>query len=105
MHDLSWYSAMLRNNDNANLLKDYLVPAGFATIGSEWWHFQDNETRKAVRPMSVREGVSVEGWKRDDRGWRYRHADGSYQCNSLNVIDGVTYTFDADGYAEEVRAE
>lgn len=79
MHDLSHHSAMSHNTQDADIIKDYLVPAGFGTIGSEWWHFQDNETRAALRPIALSDGLSIEGWKMDENGWRYRNADGSYR--------------------------
>ena len=79
MHDLSHHSAMSHNTQDADIIKDYLVPAGFGTIGSEWWHFQDNETRAALRPIALSEGFSIEGWKQTPEGWRYRNADGSFR--------------------------
>ena len=98
IHDLSWYSAMPRNNANAKMLDGYMKAAGFGTIGSEWWHFQDNEIRAAISPPNVRQGVSVEGWKYDGVGWRYRNADGSWIVGTTAGIGGVDYVFDAAGY-------
>lgn len=100
MHDLSWYSVMWRNTDNANLLDHYMKDAGFGSIGSEWWHFQDNDARTTLNPPTVWAGVSVEGWKADDAGWRYRNADGSFRKETTAVIEGTEYRFDANGYVE-----
>ena len=100
MHDLSYHSVKAANNANANLLKDYMVPAGFGMINSEWWHFQDNESKSQLGPSSVASGVSIEGWKKDDNGWRYRMADGKYYVNYTEDIDGQKYSFDKDGYTE-----
>lgn len=61
MHDLSWYSTIDRNNEQANLLNKYMTEAGFAILRSEWWHFQDNETRDALELEHFQEGVSQEG--------------------------------------------
>ncbi|MBQ3791330.1 MAG: hypothetical protein II800_10375 [Lachnospiraceae bacterium] len=100
MHNLSWYSAQSRNNYNADLLKGYLTAAGFGMISSEWWHFQDNEIYDAVNLTVMENGVSIEGWKRDDRGWRYRDKKGNYLTAQTKEINGVSYTFDDRGYTE-----
>ena len=39
-----------------------------------------------------------EGWKKDDQGWWYQNADGSYPTNAWKEIDGRHYYFGADGY-------
>ena len=98
MHDLSWYSAAAINNDNANLLADIMVGAGFTGISSEWWHFQDNDAyfRNPYRPL--RTGVSWECWVADSHGWRYRLPDGSFYANCTETIDEQSYTFDENGY-------
>lgn len=98
MHDLSWYSASKRNNDNANLLYKIMTEAGMRNIYSEWWHFQDNEVfeKRAYEPLTS--GVSWECWVADHNGWRYRRADGSFYANCTQFIDGQGYTFDENGY-------
>lgn len=102
MHDLSWYSAISRNNANANLLRQYMLGAGFGGLTSEWWHFQDNEAVAAVKPANRWAGVTPEGWHKDDAGWRYRLADGSYCRATERTIDGIAYRFDGDGYAVQI---
>ena len=97
MHDLSQYSVLQENNDMANILGSYMLDSGFTGLYSEWWHFQDNDAKDALNPVSVKNGVSVEGWKVDPRGVRYRLADGTYQEGTYQ-IDGKEYTFDEDGY-------
>ena len=99
MHDLSWYSAISRNNANANLLRGYMLNAGFGGLTSEWWHFQDNDAIAAAQPANRWAGVSPEGWRRDDTGWRYRLTNGTWCRSEDRVIDGVAYRFDGDGYA------
>lgn len=101
MHDLSWYSSIYRNNTNANLLRQYMTGAGFGGLVSEWWHFQDNEAVAAYRPANRWAGVTAEGWRRDDDGWRYRQADGTFCIAAERTIDGVTYRFDGNGYLIE----
>ena len=100
MHDLTFHSEIGKNNSNADLLASYMEGAGFHDLYSEWWHFQDNKVRDSLNPVSVRNGVSIEGWKVDDFGVRYRFADGSYAFGMTNVA-GVTYDFGEDGYLGE----
>lgn len=102
IHDLSAYSVIAQNNDNARLLAGYMEAAGFADLFSEWWHFQDDATRGAIGSGTyLRGGVSVEGWKRDDAGWRYQRKDGSFYKDTIQVIDGKEWFFDEDGYRAE----
>lgn len=102
IHDLSWYSATYLNNDNAKLLYTYMTNAGLADLSSEWWHFQDNETREAIGLTSyLYKGVNAEGWKKDDTGWRYRAADGSYYRGVTITVDSKSYTLDGNGYVVE----
>lgn len=102
IHDISWHSAISQNNENANLLKSYMEGAGMTCLSSKWWFFQDQDTRKRIRlDAYLSEGVSVEGWKKDDTGWRYRAADGSYYRDGEFTIDGAAYRFDPLGYVME----
>ena len=102
MHDLSWYSILANNNENANRLSQYLLAAGMRGLNSEWWHFQDDETRNAIGlDACLERGVSIEGWKKDDKGWRYRLADGRYCRADTLTIDGQRCMFDAAGYLIE----
>lgn len=99
MHDLSWYSVLAQNNENANLLAKYMKEAGFNDLSSEWWHFQDDETREEIGlNVYLISGVSAAGWKKDDDGWRYRCDDGNYCRNENAMIEGETYTFSQEGY-------
>lgn len=97
IHDLSWYSEIGRNNGAADLLQNIMVKAGFATLKSEWWHFQDNEAYSTLDTY-LSEGVSPQCWVKDNNGWRYRLSNGQYLINSTQTVDGTSYTFDADGY-------
>lgn len=99
MHDLSWYSSSAENNENADLLAMYMKRLGFNGIASEWWHFQDDDTREAIGLNSyLTQGVAVTGWKKDDTGWRYRLADGSFYQSTTAELEGESFTFDANGY-------
>ncbi len=99
MHDLSWYASLSQNNGNANLLAEYMKGVGFNDLISEWWHFQDDETREAIGLDSyMTEGVEITGWKKDDNGWKYRLEDGSYYTDTTVTVEGQECTFDSDGY-------
>ena len=98
IHDLSWYSVTARNNSSAKQLANIMKSAGFATLSSEWWHFQDDEAKKAYSIPSVSKGVGLEGWTADDRGWMYRDRNGEYYKNQTLTVDGMAYRFDAYGY-------
>lgn len=101
MHDLSHYSVLSKNNTNANLLSKYMLDAGFNGLSSEWWHFQDDATKNELALNSYLEkGVSIEGWKRDDKGWKYRCADGSYLKEVTMSVDGASCTFNEQGYLQ-----
>lgn len=101
MHDLSWYSILAQNNENADLLASYMKGAGYNDLSSEWWHFQDDETRNALGLGYLEKGVSPEGWKKDDLGWKYRLEDGSYYYACTVMIEEKERTFDEDGYLVE----
>lgn len=101
IHDLSWNSEQKKNNDGAKKLQSIMVSAGFGTLKSEWWHFQDNDAKNALELEAMRQGVSAQCWMADDNGWRYRKKDGKYYVNCTETIDGVSYAFDALGYVIE----
>ena len=103
IHDLSWHAATYLNNDNAKLLEHYMKGvAGLNGLTSEWWHFQDDATRNAIKLNTyLYKGVSAEGWVKDDTGWRYRRPDGSFHRGSSVTVDGKTYSLDGNGYVSE----
>ena len=102
MHDLSWHSALPYNNENADLLAKYMKGIGFHDLTSEWWHFQDDETRNELGLNTyLASGLEITGWKKDDRGWKYRQEDGSYFTGGKLTVDGREYTFDEEGYCVE----
>lgn len=101
IHDLSWYSEVKRNNSYANKLAKIMMQAGFGTLVSEWWHFQDTDTQKAFDLEYAYNGVSPKGWLKDDNGWRYRLANGNFYLDRTVSIDDTEYTFDANGYLVE----
>lgn len=98
IHDLTWYSERKRNNYDANRLSKFMTDAGFGTLTSEWWHFQDNEAKDSLKPAYLGEGVDPGRWARDDTGWRYYLDNGKRYYYCTKKIDGVTYIFDQQGY-------
>lgn len=103
IHDLSWYAITDRNNDNARLLEKYMKDAGgLAGLTSEWWHFQDDQLREELELSGyLDKGVSVVGWKKDDKGWQYRKPDGTLYRSGTIEIDGQRYKMGSDGYVVE----
>lgn len=101
MHDLSQYSVLGENNEAADLLGSIMHGAGFGSLISEWWHFQDNHARSALSLPYVSAGVSAQCWVRDDFGWKYRGDKGSFYCGQTLEIMGKQYTFDSNGYLTE----
>lgn len=100
IHDLSHYSVLSENNDAANVLGKIMLGSGFGGLSSEWWHFQDDIARATFSLPYIPNGVSAQCWMKDDTGWRYRTAKGSYYENETVTIDGVSYTFDENGYTD-----
>lgn len=98
MHDLSFYSTLYRNNANANTLAAIMKGAGLGDLISEWWHFQDNDSRKELNPPTVWQGVTPECWMKDDFGWKYRRYNGTYFVGGEYDIYGTVCTFDENGY-------
>ena len=98
IHDLSWYSVTSRNNANARLLATFMKEAGFGTLFSEWWHFQDDENYKKLSLEPLRNGISAQGWICDSIGWRYRDAVGTICRLETVTVDGIEYTFGFNGY-------
>ena len=45
MHDLSIYSVTDYNNENADMLAKIMSKNGFFPLESEWWHFQDDNSK------------------------------------------------------------
>lgn len=98
MHDLSQYSVLNENNEAADLLSEIMINAGFGGLLSEWWHFQDDRSRSELGLPSMTDGVNAECWMKDDTGWKYRKAKGSYYTGETVIISGTEYAFDDNGY-------
>lgn len=64
----------------------------YGTVGSSWYILG------FVRPKWTERNDFV-GWVRDEKGWWWRNADGSFPRECWQARDGYWYWFDADGYA------
>lgn len=100
IHDLSWYSSRGQNDSDAKVLTKIMTGAGFGTIKSEWWHYQDNDSLNNQNIAYVKNGVNARCWMLDTHGWRYREKTGEYLTDCKETIDGVEYVFDAYGYIQ-----
>lgn len=66
--------------------------------GIRWWQYSSNPFDKNIVLLDDDE-VSVDmGWKRNDKGWWYVNADGSYPTSKWQKINDVWYYFDENGY-------
>lgn len=101
IHDLSRFSVLSENNENADLLKSIMIPAGFTGLMSEWWHFQDNNAKADLPLVQVYGGVTPEGWVRDAGGWRYRDSKGVFLAGQSVTLGSSVCTFSNEGYLIE----
>lgn len=101
IHDLSHFSIVANNNKNSKKLAKIMTDAGFGTLSSEWWHFQDNEAKKAYNPKYLTNGINGACWMADDYGWRYRTKAGRFYTDRTVTIGSTEYTFDENGYVVE----
>lgn len=66
--------------------------------GIRWWQYSSNPFDKNMVLLDDDE-VSVDmGWKRNEKGWWYVNADGSYPTSKWQKINDVWYYFDENGY-------
>ena len=109
--------------------ENYNVTTGWKKIGVEWYFFNDEGIMQtgwheedgvwyylrkdgtlASNEWSRGYWVSKDGswkyqpkgsWKKDKNGWWFGDTSGWYAKNQSMKIDGVLYTFDAEGYLVE----
>ena len=101
MHDLSHLSLKKNNNEGANALNGIMTQSGFTASTNKWWMFYDKEARENLQLQAAQSGISVKGWAKDDKGWRYRKSGGGYYTNTSVKIGNKEYTFSEDGYVVE----
>lgn len=100
VHELSHLAVLDKNTEAANLMMELMTGLGYNNLRSEWWHFQDDNAHVTWQIPAIAGGLSIEGFKRDDFGWRYQNADGTFVQGESLRIDGRTYAFDAQGYTD-----
>ena len=66
---------------------------------------QTDSTAAVRQPLKGQSDTSkvstmTAGWHEDAQGKWYQNADGTYYANGFQDIDGVTYSFDANGYIQ-----
>lgn len=54
IHDLSVYSVVDYNNKEAKILAKIMTKNRFVPLRSEWWHFQDNDSKESVLDFQVK---------------------------------------------------
>lgn len=101
MHDLSWYSVLDSNTDDAKRLSKIMKGVGFSDLFSEWWHFSDAEMLEDYDLPYCYGGVSAACWVYDGTGWRYRTENGTFLVSTTETVEGKTCTFDENGYVTE----
>lgn len=101
IHDLSYSSIAKKNNEGAKALSEIMNQSGFKSVPAKWWMFIDNDTRESLNLSPIKSGVSIKGWSKDDKGWRYRKSDGGYYKKTTEKIGKQEYTFDEEGYLVE----
>ena len=100
VHELSVLAVLNNNTEAADLMQQIMKDIGYSNLRSEWWHFQDDNAHVRYGIPAIVEGVSIEGFKYNGLGWRYRTADGTYLKDTTVTIGGNAYTFDKEGYTD-----
>lgn len=65
MHDLSIYSTTDYNNENAKLLSKIMTKQGFHPLESEWWHFQDDDSKIDYMNYYITNDNKIKEYKTD----------------------------------------
>ena len=71
--DGTWYYL----NDDGSMAKDAWIGTYYVDASGAW---------------------VVEGWQQNSYGWWYQRANGTYPHNEWEIINGIWYYFDANGY-------
>ena len=68
----------------------------YNSVGAE--KIADAIVKGLVRETVISKNTSKGEWIKDEKGWWYKHADGSYTTKDWELIDGKWYYFDVKGY-------
>ena len=87
-----------RNNSGTAILDSHTKDLYHATWNN--WSFSKAATIQ-LRKSGTASSTSSEGgyWKKNNVGWWYEYADGSYLTSCWKKIDNVWYYFNSSGYA------
>ena len=98
-----YYEQILAKFPNSLWIAGYGLNDGTADFeyfpsmnGIRWWQYSSNPYDKNIVLLDDEEVEPK--WKRNDTGWWYVNADGSYPTNKWQKINNVWYYFDSNGY-------
>ena len=101
--DNIYYEQILAKFPNSLWIAGYGLNDGTADFeyfpsmnGIRWWQYSSNPYDKNIVLLDDEEVEPK--WKRNDTGWWYVNADGSYPTNKWQKINNVWYYFDSNGY-------
>lgn len=95
-----WGESVARKNQDTWTVT--VTASGGTSVSSGTTGGSSNKTSSASKrgssSKSAAAGADSGSWKQDGTGWWYEYPDGSYPCNSWQLIAGSWYCFDGYGY-------
>ena len=98
--DGTWYYL----NTDGSMAKDIWIGTYYVDANGAWYYFDANGYMLANTTTPdgyyVDENGAwiVEGWQNSGYGWWYQRANGTYPHSEWEMINGIWYYFDANGY-------
>ena len=99
---------IVKRTDLANVNRSYqkgynyrLMECCFISNANDIKKFNSNLdelAKKILKCFEIESDLSKPKWVKDEVGWWYRHADGSYTTNGWEKIGNEWFYFDAKGY-------
>ncbi len=79
------------------------MQTGWLNLDGTWYYLNDDGSMAKdtwIGTYYVDESGSwlIEGWQNNGYGWWYQRANGTYPHNEWEIINGIWYYFDANGY-------